>query len=249
MSIDLKFRPASYSDFSDPVAVTLNGINGQMRREMVRDMLTAEGEQRTEYDELLGTIEPDILEERADPSFISNLSSLGGPTWMGGEYLPRTRRNEVEIARVVLQSVTMDVFSLRARWSGGRYHYRVVDEYASAFELPRRTSRRTLTLDQVIEILEMGYSPEWTSHESGLVQLWWEQQRENGYDLDKCVAFAWIESEIYPELPAWYEERASAWKAGHRDKVHDPWEDVIRLPDLPDWYKELAGDDEPPDEE
>ena len=46
MSIDLKWRPESYSDFHDPVALALNGIQGQMRREMVRDMLTAEGEQR-----------------------------------------------------------------------------------------------------------------------------------------------------------------------------------------------------------
>ena len=42
MSIDLNFRPTSYADFDDPVSLALNGIKGQMRREMVRDMLTAE---------------------------------------------------------------------------------------------------------------------------------------------------------------------------------------------------------------
>jgi hypothetical protein len=46
MSINLNFRPTSYADLDNPVALNLNGIKGQMRREMVRDMLTAEGENR-----------------------------------------------------------------------------------------------------------------------------------------------------------------------------------------------------------
>lgn len=46
MSIDLHFRPAHYADFDDPVALALNGIKGQMRRVMVRDMLSAEGDKR-----------------------------------------------------------------------------------------------------------------------------------------------------------------------------------------------------------
>ena len=49
MSIDLKWRPESYGDFHDPVALALNGIQGQMRREMVRDMLTAEDEHRPRH--------------------------------------------------------------------------------------------------------------------------------------------------------------------------------------------------------
>jgi hypothetical protein len=112
MSIDLTFRPTSYADFEDPVALAVNGIAGQMRREMVRDMLSAEGAKREGYDEVLGSIQPDILEERADERFIHNLSSVCGPSWMGGEYLPRAKRREVEIARVVLQSVTADVYPM-----------------------------------------------------------------------------------------------------------------------------------------
>jgi hypothetical protein len=43
MSIDLNFRPTSYADFDVPVFLAQNGIKGQMLREMVRDMLEAEG--------------------------------------------------------------------------------------------------------------------------------------------------------------------------------------------------------------
>src|SRR5690554_1885725 len=119
MSIDLDFRPAHYGDFDDPVALAVNGIKGQMRREMVRDMLEAEGEQRERYDAVLGPLEEDVLEERAPEAFTRGITSLFGPGWMGGEYLPDMRAGEVEIARVVLASATMDVTSVRARWRGG----------------------------------------------------------------------------------------------------------------------------------
>lgn len=216
MTIDLTFRPTSYSDFEDPVALAVNGINGQMRRDMVRDMLSAEGEQREHYDALLGPIQEDILEERADESFIHNLSGFWGPSWMGGEYLPPLRPGEVEIARVVLQSTTMDVFSLRARWSGGRYHYRLVDEYRSTFLLCRKTSRRTLTLRQLIDMLETADSDDLELHGRGVVRSWWDQQREHGYAPEECTDFATVESELYPGLAGWYAGRAEAWRAFER---------------------------------
>jgi len=211
MSIDLDFRPSSYSDFDDPVALALNGISGQMRREMVRDMLTAEGEHREEMDALLGPIDPRILEERADERSIQHVSSLCGPSWMGGEYLPRRKPGKVEIARVILRSTTMDVFSLRARWSGGRYHYRVVDEYESRITICRKTSRRPLTLGEVIEALDSA-GGDINTEGAGLVAVWWNQQREHDCGLQECTDFAWVESEIYPGLAAWYEERARLWR-------------------------------------
>ena len=129
MSIDLKFRPTSYADFDGPVSLTLNGIKGQMRREMTRDMLTAEGEERAVYDALLGPIDDEVLSARASAEFTQNLNHSFGPSWMGGEYLPDLAGREVEIARIVLASVTMDVFSVRARLRSGRYHYSIKDEY------------------------------------------------------------------------------------------------------------------------
>ncbi|TVP60379.1 MAG: hypothetical protein EA351_00710 [Gemmatimonadales bacterium] len=201
--VDLDFRPASYTDFGDPVAVALNGISGQMRREMVRDMLTSVGAERTVQDALLGPIEPDILEERASEAFRSTMSYLGGPTWMGGEYLPPLLPQEVEIARIILRSSTMDVSAVRARWSGGRYHYRMVDEYDTDLELDQKTSRRPLTLGRLIELLESAEA----------VTQWWEQQWGYGDPPSECTAFATVESEIYPGLAVWYAARAAAWEA------------------------------------
>jgi len=217
MSIDLDFRPTSYSDFDDPVALALNGINGQMRRVMVRDMLTAQGEQRALYDATLGSIDPELLEEAADPDRVQAVNLALGPTWMGGEYLPPKKRGEVEIARIVLRSTLMDIFSLRARWSAGRYHYRMVDEYSSDFILCRKTSRRTLTLRQVIEILQTADGTVETDG-VGMVECWWEQQAECWEDLDACTDFASVESEIYPELATWYEQRAEAWRTARQNR-------------------------------
>src|SRR5262245_20849225 len=53
------------------------------------------------------------------------------PALMGGEYLPGYQDEEVEIARVSLQSTTGDVISIRARRERGAIRYRVVDEYGT----------------------------------------------------------------------------------------------------------------------
>lgn len=213
MNIDLNCRPTSYIDFDDPVALVVNGINGQLRREMARDMLTAEGEKRAAYDALLGPIDPGILEERSSESFFRGMARVD-PTWLGGEFLPTLKPGEVEIARIVLQSSTMDVTSVRARWRSGRYHYRVVDEYGEhegdSYRLCRKTSVRTLTLGQLIEVIETAECD--LVHGVGLVELWWNQQRAYGDDPQKCTDFAWVESEQYPTLSEYYEWRAEAWR-------------------------------------
>lgn len=225
MSIALAFRPDSYSDFDDPVALALNGINGQMRRVMVRDMMTAEGETRDHYDDTLGPIDPALLDEQSDEDRVRFRNSTLGPSWLGGEYLPRRKSQEVEIARVVLNSVLMDVFSLRARWSGGRYHYRLVDEYDSNITICRKTSRRTLTLRQVIEVLDSA-AGDLSTEGAGIPEAFWDQQWEYGDRPEACTAFAWVESEVYPELPDWYDQRAEAWRAEREAETADGVEDV-----------------------
>ena len=76
------------------------------------------------------------------------------PTFMGGEYLPNYRSEEVEIERIELTSTTSDVISLRARPSGSRIKYKLVDEYATKFLLPQQTSRRPFCLDQLIQFFD-----------------------------------------------------------------------------------------------
>ena len=213
MKIDLNFRPESYADFDDPVSLALNGIKGQMRREMARDMLTAEGDQRAAYDAVLGPIESDILGEQAPAGFTHNLNHAFGPSWMGGEYLPDFKAREIEIARIVLASVTMDVFSIRARLRSGRYHYSIKDEYETDFTVTPKTSRAPLMLSTLIGLIDTADGHEFESNGRSLVDVWWWQQWEyGGHSPQECTDFAWVESEQYPQLALYFEERARQWR-------------------------------------
>ncbi len=213
MSIDLNFRPTSYADFDDPVSLALNGIKGQMRREMARDMLTAEGEQRAVYDAVLGPIDEEVLSERASSEFTHRLNHSLGPSWMGGEYLPDLRNREIEIARIVLASTTMDVFSVRARLRSERYHYSIQDEYETQFKVHPRTSRKPLTLGALIGLIDSAEGVDLESDGRSLVDVWWWRQWECGYHSpQECTDFAWVESEQYPELAEYFQERARQWR-------------------------------------
>ena len=75
------------------------------------------------------------------------------PMFMGGEYLPKIKPKEVEIARISIQSTTYDVTVLYARQVGKRIHYRVVDEYeGDTLQQPStRTSIKPLTMGAMID--------------------------------------------------------------------------------------------------
>lgn len=88
---------------------------------------------------------------------------------MGGEYLPDMKPEEVEIARIRIQSTTCDVTSVYARRDGGRIHYRAVDEYGGdTLDEPRECeSEEPLTLGALcdfflqawpfMQVLEMNF--------------------------------------------------------------------------------------------
>lgn len=198
-SIDLTFRPLSYWAPPDPASAVLQNIKGQMRRRMVRDFLDGTAPA------ILGDIDPDLLADEVDDHTRRFLGRLH-PSWMGGEYLPGYGSGEVEIARIALKSTTGDVISFRARrrTPASPIRYRVVDEYETPYTPTRRTSRRPLTLRQLIRFIDEAGTGV-TSEEYPFV----ESLIENGADGD--ISFATVESMVYPELQRYYEERLAAW--------------------------------------
>ena len=122
--LDLEYRPPSYWETPGPIAAVRSAIKGQNRRQLFTDFVA--GELGPEVEQL----EPELLAESLDEGTRRMLGRLH-PHWMGGEYLPSALPGEVEIARIVLQSVTQDVISIRARRrrSGRRIFYRIVDDY------------------------------------------------------------------------------------------------------------------------
>ena len=143
---DLGYRPSSYWGPQDLQKRYGSRIKGTLRNESVQSALEK------------GESVPDLLlEDELDP-VVKKVKGQMHPWNMGGEYLPDFIGDEVEIARVVLQSTTMDTTSVRARKEKGSIVYRVVDEYMeddpNKFVIPLSSSQKTLLMSQLIHIID-----------------------------------------------------------------------------------------------
>lgn len=127
----------------------------------------------------------------------------------GGRFLPRLRGNEVEIARLSLESTTWDVISVRARRAGQRITYRVVDEYETPYVIKPKTSKRPLTLGQLIALIE-GLSDGEQSRSPTAMRddqlLYGDPDR-----IEQTADFVHVSSPYYADLEDWYQRQAIEW--------------------------------------
>lgn len=195
--IDYDFRPRSYCEDADELAALLRNVKGTNRRQMIRDYWEA-----GRIDELSeGLLSDSLTSENAEPGLLEQLGSIH-PTFMGGEYLPDYRRNEVEIARIELQSTLGDVISVRARPKGQRIAYSIWDEYDGEFEVSPASSKKPLTLGQVISMIDDA------GQQSLAVDFTLMNYPLGNYSLDQLpqvTAFTTVESLFYPKLPIHYQ--------------------------------------------
>jgi len=126
------------------------------------------------------------------------------PINMGGEYLPDLEDGEVEIARVVVESVMLDVSSVRAREDGDIIRYRVVDEQNSTFEFSPTESSEPFSLGEVVELIDSATSE--SLGEGGLVLGFAEFWVESGVDPDELGDMAYVWSAFYPGLTGLYRD-------------------------------------------
>src|SRR5262245_28041430 len=144
---DLEFRPSSYFEPSDPAMEIISRVKGDQRRRRLKELLEAGGIE--EADDFL------LKEELSD----EERRTLGRchPQFMGGEYLPSLKPEEIEIARVSLDSTTGDVISIRARRRGETIHYRIVDDYYSdghRYKWRPQKSTCPLTMHELIGLID-----------------------------------------------------------------------------------------------
>jgi hypothetical protein len=132
LGIDLGFRPASYFWPLGLSTHLLARTKGAERRAALQGMIDAD-----RLDEI-----PDFLAQSGLAPQERQALGCMHPAFMGGEYLPDLKRNEVTIARITIASVTQDVTSVYARRGKDRIHYRVVDEYEGE-TLREKTTRTT----------------------------------------------------------------------------------------------------------
>jgi len=172
---------------------------------MIRDYYAA-----GKLDELSNELLSDSLNEEVR-------ISLGKihPIFMGGEYLPNYGRQEVEIARIALASTTSDVVSLRARPTGSRIKYSMLDEYNTEFCLPQKTSCRPFSLRELIRFLDSVDHPEvdpsWKCF--GFVLSYNQCNLDRGTDLERLQDFTSVSSDYYPDLGTHYCQVIEEWYA------------------------------------
>ena len=207
---DLTFRPASYWDLADPVGSIVQSITGENRRRMARDFVTG----RTP--EELGDIDDSLLADSLDQDARLRLGAIH-PSFLGGEFLPGYLPGEVEIARLVFDSTTRDVVSVRARRGrkSGRFRYRIVDEYETVWEIRPASSRLPLTLGQVIRMIDDADGMPPAEPGKPYLQAIWDWQLEF-QEPEEIVGFVTVGSEVYPGLGDWYALKAREWLAAVR---------------------------------
>jgi hypothetical protein len=139
----MDYRPRDYFGRFDLQAELLTSVKGVMRRKAIRNAL-----EQGQIDTL-----PDSVKQAALEEDDRQLTGRIHPSFMGGEYLPTAAENEVEIARITLDSTTSDVTSFYARPVGLRIAYRVVDEYGGETLTGRNdwTSDLPLTMGKLIK--------------------------------------------------------------------------------------------------
>jgi hypothetical protein len=213
---DLDFRP-DYWDPSDPVTAILANVKGAKRREMIADILSGNAAELAGDNELLrqalSQVEPGLLQDELDDP--GELNFLG-PRWMGGEYLPAYLAGEVEIARITLESVTMDVVSIRARRAADRIRYRVVDEYESRFEFEPRDSELPLTFGELIEMIE-SIRDDRDAEDLNWVDAVKDYNLDGGGHLESMRDFVSADSPFYPQLAEHFRAREEEWYRRMRD--------------------------------
>jgi hypothetical protein len=140
---------------------------------------------------------------------------------MGGEYLPDYGHDEVEIARIELESTTGDVISVRARPRGKRIQYSVCDEYQVEYRLPQKTSIRPFSLREIIRFLDSvehpEADPEWGRF--GFVLSFNQTNLDCGADLETLEDFTRVGSDFYPELGRHYARVIDEW---YRARAAEP---------------------------
>ncbi len=138
-----RYRPRDYFGRYDLQTELLTQVKGTMRRKALREAL--------EEGQIMQV--PDAIKSAALSEVARQYVGSLHPSFMRGEYLPSVNKEEIEIARIRIDSTTGDVTSVYARLVGKRIAYRVVDEYQgdTLSDRKQRTSSRPLTMGQMIE--------------------------------------------------------------------------------------------------
>ena len=129
------------------------------------------------------------------------------------KFLPKLRRGEVEIVRIILESANRDITSLRVRkQKDGHFEYNIVDEYETYFCFAQPNQAEVLDLSEVINWID-GVSVEGINSEFGLGLLSITSSYIGGIPKEYLKEFTTIQSEFYPAITEHYRRKTNDWFA------------------------------------
>ena len=186
--IDLDYRPRDYFWAAGLKIPLLSGIAGETRRQLIRELVAT------------GRPVPDGLDAPVLNQETRQEWGRVHPSHLGGEFLPLLRNGEVEIARISLASVTADQISVRARRSGKRIVYCVVDEYGSdiaTYVCHPASSVSPLSLRDLIALME-------SACEGGSIIFPILKMNLRDSAPEELEEFVTVTSDFYPDLGPYY---------------------------------------------
>ncbi|HYD77550.1 hypothetical protein [Ramlibacter sp.] len=191
--VDLDQRPRSYL-WADRLGIRLSSsIRGAARKRLYERSLA----DSTDLPEPLLSEHLGDDARRAWGSF--------HPSLLGGEYLPERKPGEVEVARIVIASTTMDVTCVYASEADGRVVVRVVDEYegGTLSDCVSREFGGPLSLRELTDF----FLEAWDLTDCLHVNFC-----EHGYPRDDVHAFVLeASSDFYPEFGRLVHQRIDEW--------------------------------------
>lgn len=182
--IDFNQRPDRYWNDEDVLAELLRGVRDSEQRGRITKHWTN------------GDIEKLEAEMDAD-----------GSDGLGQGHMPGCMPWEKKIAVITLDSVNVDMISVRAIKSKDKIRYKVLDEYGSHFNLQREVSDLPLTLQEMINFIDQ------TSQEGlpGGISLGYNQMNAEYSTRAELRHFTSIKSQLYPDLKKYYEQVFEEW--------------------------------------
>ena len=188
----------------------LSKIKGEKRRQHLKKIIEEYGEDNLPDISLL---KEKLTEDERD------LFGKIHPMFMGGEYLPDTSENEVEIARLIMKSTTQDIYSFRARKTNNKIIYSIEDEYESMFELSIQNSKLPLTLKQMIKLISESVYTDGMSVYGSAREFNYENS--DPWSPEELWDFETIESSFYNELENYYDIQNFIWLIEKRINIQE----------------------------
>lgn len=148
-------------------------------------------------------VEQEPLEQRSVWDDVPRVESV---------YLPPLEEGELEIVQIMLESVTQDVVSIRAKRCADGWQYRVEDEYETEYALAYKTSPEPLTLGQMIELIDgLDYVLSTLRYVYANPDNIWMTGEDLENAEDQIREYVYVSSPFYPDLTPYYTDVAENW--------------------------------------